>query len=63
MQPCVLINTNSIATVDKNGIRYAALSYCWGNTPALVTTKANIEIYQSDSILLDVAPKTIVDAW
>jgi hypothetical protein len=46
---------------NPTSVRYAALSYCWGMEPFLVTTSSNIKSMQQ-SISLSQLPRTIQDA-
>lgn len=46
----------------EKGLRYAALSYCWGNVkPAIMTTKANLDSHQQ-SIKFSALPQCLRDA-
>ncbi|KAG6365413.1 hypothetical protein INS49_007024 [Diaporthe citri] len=46
----------------EKGLRYAALSYCWGNVkPTILTTKANLDSHQQ-SIKFSVLPQCLRDA-
>lgn len=53
----------TITLVDSEGLsaRYATLSYCWGLSGNLKTTKANIQAHRN-GIKIDTLPKTIREA-
>ena len=53
-----LIETASEAALEPSGVRYAALSYCWGNSCTFKATSANINALKA-SIPFTELPKTI----
>lgn len=67
-RPRLLIDTWAMCVIDfPPGVDYVALSYVWGQTPALKTVQANLQTLQMPQSLsrqdtFSRIPKTIQDA-
>lgn len=66
LSPVPAHTTGCIRLVDsiylEKSVRYAALSYCWGDVkPAIITTKANLDSHRQD-IELSALPQCLRDA-